>query len=379
MSLSANTFGNFFKLTSFGESHGVAIGGVVDGCPPGLSLDENDIQQELDRRKPGTSKFVTQRKEDDKVEILSGVFNGKTTGTPIGFIIKNTDQRSKDYSNIAEIFRPGHADFTYAHKYGNEVRDYRGGGRASARETAVRVAGGAIAKKWLLENYQIKIIAWINSIGTIKIINDDANSKQQLIENVAKIDNKNLFFLPMPFAENAEKNIENLVENYLDGIRKQCNSVGANLSVAAFGVDNHKLPIGLGSPVFAKLDAVIAAAMMSINAVKGVEIGDGYLSSQQLGSEHNDEISPDGFLSNHSGGILGGLSSGQTIWANLAVKPTPSIAMMRRSINIRNEAVEMRTTGRHDPCVGIRAVPVAEAMLALTLADAIMQDKAQCK
>ncbi len=372
MSLSANTFGNFFKLTTFGESHGIAIGGVVDGCPPGLSLDENDIQQELDRRKPGTSRFVTQRQEDDQIQILSGVFNGKTTGTPIGFIIKNTDQRSKDYANIAEIFRPGHADFTYAHKYGNAVRDYRGGGRASARETAIRVAGGAIAKKWLAENYQINIVGWLNAIGELQIINEI--QKPQLINNIQQINNKNKFFLPLPFAENFKQNISDLVEKYLDEIRKQCDSVGANISVAAFG----KIPIGLGSPVFAKLDAVIAAAMMSINAVKAVEIGDGFLSCQQLGSQHNDEITPTGFLTNHSGGILGGLSSGQTIWVNLAVKPTPSIAKIRKSINIHNEAVEMRTTGRHDPCVGIRGVPVAEAMLALTLVDAIMQHKAQC-
>jgi chorismate synthase len=351
--MSGNTFGTLFCVTSFGESHGPAIGCVVDGCPPGLSLSEADIQAELDRRKPGTSRHVTQRREPDTVEILSGVFDGKTTGTPIALLIRNQDQRSKDYGNIATTFRPGHADYTYTQKYG--FRDYRGGGRSSARETAVRVAAGAIARKWLLEQHGIAIRGWMSALGPIEIP----------FVSAADIDG-NAFFAP-----NAGLVPE--LERYMDDLRKSLDSVGAKITVTATGV-----PPGWGEPVFDRLDAEIAYAMMSINAVKGVEIGAGFASVAQRGSEHGDEMSPQGFLSNHAGGILGGISTGQDITVNMAIKPTSSIAQPRRSIDVQGNAVEVATQGRHDPCVGIRATPIAEAMLALVLMDHALRHRAQC-
>ena len=351
--MSGNTFGLLFTVTSFGESHGPAIGCVVDGCPPGMALDAAWIQAELDRRKPGTSRHVTQRREPDEVEILSGVFEGKTTGTPIALLIRNTDQRSKDYGNIADTFRPGHADYTYWHKYG--IRDPRGGGRSSARETAVRVAAGAIAKKWLAEQFGIVIRGHMTQIGE-KIIPfaswDEVNS--------------NPFFA-------ADASVVPELEAYMDSIRKSLDSIGARLRVVAENV-----PVGWGEPVFDRLDADIAHAMMSINAVKGVEIGAGFGCVTQKGSEHGDELTPQGFASNHAGGILGGISTGQDIEVSIAIKPTSSIAQPRRSINKAGEAIEMETHGRHDPCVGIRATPIAEAMLALTLIDHALRHRAQC-
>jgi chorismate synthase len=350
--MSGNTLGTLFTLTSFGESHGVAIGGIVDGCPPGLELSEEDLQIDLDRRKPGTSKHVTQRSEEDKVEILSGVFEGKTTGAPIGFVIRNTDQRSQDYAKIKDVFRPGHADYTYAHKYG--LRDYRGGGRSSARETAVRVAAGAIAKKWLLEKYGIKIRAYLSQMGTVHIP----------FKNWEDV-NQNPFFCP-----NHEQVPE--LEKYLDGIRANRDSVGAKITVVAENV-----PVGLGEPIFGRLDAEIAHAMMGINAVKGVDIGEGFGSIVQKGSEHGDELTPQGFLTNNAGGILGGISTGQPIIAHVAFKPTSSIPQDRKSINTKGEAVLMQTTGRHDPCVAIRATPIVEAMLALVVMDQALRHRAQ--
>ena len=332
--MSGNTFGKLFTLTSFGESHGPAIGGVVDGCPP------------------GTSKFVTQRKESDEVEILSGVFEGKTTGAPIGFIIKNNDQRSQDYSKIKETFRPGHADLTYLQKYG--IRDYRGGGRSSARETAVRVAAGAIAKKWLKEIYKIEIKACLVQLGEKNIPFEDW-----------KYINKNSFFV-------ANKSIVKELESYLDDVRADKNSVGAKISVCATNV-----PVGLGEPIFSRLDADIASAMMSINATKGVEIGSGFASVSQKGTEHSDEMTSDGFQSNNAGGILGGISTGQPIDVSIAFKPTSSIPQDRSSIDLKGKSVQMKTTGRHDPCVAIRAVPITEAMLALVLIDHALRDRAQ--
>ena len=351
--MSGNTFGLLFTVTSFGESHGAAIGCVVDGCPPGLALMPEDIQTELDRRKPGTSRHVTQRREPDTVEILSGVFEGKTTGTPIAMLIRNQDQRSKDYGNLADTFRPGHADYTYTQKYG--FRDYRGGGRSSARETAVRVAAGAIARKWLQEHYGIQIRGWMSALGEIEIP----------FVAAADIDG-NPFFAP-----NAA--LVPQLELYMDQLRKSLDSVGAKITVTATGV-----PPGWGEPVFDRLDAEIAYAMMGINAVKGVEIGDGFAVVAQKGSFHGDEMTPEGFLSNHAGGILGGLSSGQEIVVNLAIKPTASIAQSRRSVNRAGEAVGVVTEGRHDPCVGIRATPIAEAMLALVLMDHALRHRAQC-
>ncbi|CAM8390777.1 AroC Chorismate synthase [Candidatus Methylopumilus universalis] len=350
--MSGNTLGTLFTLTSFGESHGAAIGGIVDGCPPGLDLSEEDLQIDLDRRKPGTSKHVTQRKEEDKVEILSGVFEGKTTGAPIGFIIRNTDQRSQDYSKIKDVFRPGHADYTYAHKYG--IRDYRGGGRSSARETAVRVAAGAIAKKWLLKKYGTTIRAYLSQMGAIQIA----------FKNWEDV-NKNPFFCP-----NQDQVIE--IEEYLDGIRADRDSVGAKITVVAENV-----PVGFGEPIFGRLDAEIAHAMMGINAVKGVDIGKGFGSIIQKGSEHGDELTPQGFLTNNAGGILGGISTGQPIVAHVAFKPTSSIPQDRKSINTKGEAVLMQTTGRHDPCVAIRATPIVEAMLALVIMDQALRHRAQ--
>ncbi len=351
--MSGNTFGTLFTVTSFGESHGPAIGCVVDGCPPGLALCAADIQSELDRRKPGTSRHVTQRREPDAVEILSGVFEGRTTGTPIALLIRNQDQRSKDYGNIADTFRPGHADYTYTHKYG--FRDYRGGGRSSARETAVRVAAGAIARKWLHERYGVSIRGWMSALGPIEIPFVAADD----------IDD-NAFFAP-----NAA--IVPELENYMDSLRKSLDSVGARITVTATGV-----PPGWGEPVYDRLDAEIAYAMMGINAVKGVEIGAGFASVAQKGSEHGDEMTPQGFASNHAGGVLGGISTGQEIVVNMAIKPTSSIAQPRRSIDIYGNAIEVATEGRHDPCVGIRATPIAEAMLALVLIDHALRHRAQC-
>ena len=350
--MSGNTFGQIFTLTSFGESHGPAIGGVIDGCPPGMELNESDIQIDLDRRKPGTSKFVTQRKEDDSVEILSGVFEGLTTGAPIGLIIRNKDQRSQDYSKIQEVFRPGHADITYLNKYG--IRDFRGGGRSSARETAIRVAGGAIAKKWLKENRGIEVMGYLKQLGEIDIP----------FENW-EIVNKNPFFAP---SESILKNLE----VYLNDIRADKNSVGANIFVCA-----KNMPIGLGEPVFSRLDADIASAMMSINATKGVEIGAGFGSVKQKGTQHSDEMSSKGFKSNNAGGVLGGISTGQDIEVNVAFKPTSSIPQDRHSIDTKGNEVDMKTTGRHDPCVAIRAVPIVEAMLSLVIIDHVLRDRAQ--
>ncbi|POZ62742.1 chorismate synthase [Chromobacterium alticapitis] len=351
--MSGNSMGRLFTVTSFGESHGPGIGCVVDGCPPGLALTEADIQLELDRRKPGTSRHVTQRREPDTVEILSGVYEGKTTGTPIALLIRNTDQRSKDYGNIAETFRPGHADYCYWHKYG--VRDPRGGGRSSARETAVRVAAGAIAKKWLSEKHGIVIRGHMTQIGEVAI-------PFKGWEHVGG----NPFF-------SADPDIVPRLEDYMDAIRKSLDSIGARLRVVA---DN--VPVGWGEPVFDRLDADIAYAMMSINAVKGVEIGAGFGCVTQKGSEHGDELTPQGFASNHAGGVLGGISTGQQIDVSIAIKPTSSIAQPRRSINKQGEAITMETHGRHDPCVGIRATPIAEAMLALVLIDHALRHRAQC-
>ena len=350
--MSGNTLGKLFCVTSFGESHGPALGCVVDGCPPGLALTAADIQQQLDRRRPGTSRHVTQRREPDTVEILSGVFEGVTTGTPIGLLIRNVDQRSKDYGNIAETFRPGHADYTYWRKYG--IRDYRGGGRQSARETAVRVAAGAIARKWLGERYGVKIRGYMAQLGSIEIGFKSWDSVDQ-----------NAFFSPDP-------DIVPELESFMDRLRKSGDSCGAKISVIASDV-----PVGWGEPVYDKLDAEIAYALMSINAIKGVEIGAGFSAIEQKGTEHSDEMSPAGFLSNNAGGILGGVSTGQDIVANIAVKPTSSIRLDRRSIDKAGNAVIVNTKGRHDPCVGIRATPIAEAMLALVLADHALRHRAQ--
>ena len=351
--MSGNTFGLLFTVTSFGVSHGPAIGCVVDGCPPDLAISEAEIQLELDRRKPGTSRHVTQRREPDTVEILSGVYEGKTTGTPIGLLIRNTDQRSKDYGNIADTFRPGHADYTYWHKYG--IRDPRGGGRSSARETAVRVAAGAIAKKWLSEHFGIVVRGHLTQIGEHVIPFTDW----------AEVGN-NPFFA-------ADAAIVPTLESYMDDIRKSLDSVGARLRVVAENV-----PVGWGEPVFDRLDADIAHAMMSINAVKGVEIGAGFACVAQRGSEHGDELTPQGFASNHAGGILGGISTGQTVEVSIAIKPTSSIAQPRHPIDKAGNPVTMETHGRHDPCVGIRATPIAEAMLALVLIDHALRHRAQC-
>ncbi|MCX7184134.1 MAG: chorismate synthase [Nitrosospira sp.] len=350
--MSGNTLGKLFCVTSFGESHGPAIGCVVDGCPPGMELSVADIQQELDRRKPGTSRHVTQRRESDTVEILSGVFEGKTTGTPIALLIRNEDQRSKDYSKIMDTFRPGHADYSYWQKYG--IRDYRGGGRSSARETAVRVAAAAIARKWLSEKYGVVIRGYLAQLGPVEI-----PFKQW------KAVSQNPFFA-------ADASLVPHLEEFMDKLRKSGDSVGAKISVVAEGV-----PVGWGEPVYDRLDAEIAYAMMSINAVKGVEIGAGFASVAQKGTEHSDEITPAGFLSNNAGGILGGISTGQDIVVNLAIKPTSSIRLERRSIDKAGKPVIVETHGRHDPCVGIRATPIAEAMLALVLMDHALRHRAQ--
>jgi len=353
--MSGNTFGKLFTLTSFGESHGPALGCIVDGCPPGLALSEADLQTDLDRRKPGTSRYTSQRRESDEVKILSGVFAGKTTGTPIGLLIENIDQRSRDYSKIAEQFRPAHADYTYLQKYG--VRDYRGGGRSSARETAMRVAAGAIAKKYLRKSFGVSVRGHLSQLGPIVL--DEHNFDWEQVE-------QNPFFWP---------NVDQVTElkNYMSALNKTGNSVGAKVRVVAHGV-----PPGWGEPVFDRLDADIAHALMGINAVKGVEIGAGFASVAQKGTEHRDEITREGFLSNNAGGVLGGISSGQNIVAQLALKPTSSIRLPGKSIDVNGKSVEVMTTGRHDPCVGIRATPIAEAMLALVLMDHALRHRGQC-
>ncbi|PWV77360.1 chorismate synthase [Halomonas sp. A11-A] len=349
--MSGNTFGKLFTVTTFGESHGPALGAIVDGCPPGLPLTEEDLQRDLDRRRPGTSRHTTQRREPDRVKILSGVFEGVTTGTAIGLLIENTDQRSKDYGNIKDQFRPAHADYSYHHKYG--LRDYRGGGRSSARETAMRVAAGAIAKKYLASR-GIAVRGYMSQLGPIAI-----DFKQWEAVDA------NPFFCPDP------DRVPEL-EAYMDQLRRDQDSVGARITLVAEGV-----PPGLGEPVFDRLDAELAHGLMSINAVKGVEIGDGFASVSQRGSEHRDEMTPEGFLSNHAGGVLGGISSGQAIVAHLALKPTSSITTPGRSIDVHGNPVEVVTKGRHDPCVGIRATPIAEAMMALTLMDHLLRHRAQ--
>ncbi|QXC36708.1 chorismate synthase [Aeromonas jandaei] len=350
--MAGNSFGQLFRVTTFGESHGLALGAVVDGCPPGLEISEADLQGDLDRRKPGTSRYTTPRREPDEVKILSGVFEGRTTGTSIGLLIENTDQRSKDYSDIKDLFRPGHADYTYHQKYGQ--RDYRGGGRSSARETSMRVAAGAIAKKYLKQVHGIEITGFLSQLGPIKAEAFDAAQIEQ-----------NPFFFP-----DAGK-LEAL-DQYMRDLKKEGNSIGAKVQVIARNV-----PVGLGEPVFDRLDADIAHAMMGINAVKGVEIGDGFAVVEQKGSEHRDEMTPAGFASNHAGGILGGISSGQDIVVSMALKPTSSITVPGKTITTEGEATEMITKGRHDPCVGIRAVPIAEAMLALVLMDHLLRHRAQ--
>jgi chorismate synthase len=350
--MAGNTIGKMFSMTSFGESHGLALGCIVDGCPPGMALCEEDLQIDLDRRKPGTSRFTTQRQEADQVKILSGVFEGRTTGTPIGLLIENTDQKSKDYSNIKDLFRPAHADYTYQQKYG--IRDYRGGGRSSARETAMRVAAGAIAKKYLLETVGIVIRGYLSQLGPIKAELVDWNEV-----------GNNPFFCPDP-ARVPE------MEAYMSELSKEGNSIGARISVVATGV-----PPGLGEPIFDRLDAELAHALMSINAVKGVEIGAGFESVVQKGTQHRDLISPEGFHSNNAGGILGGISSGQDITAHIALKPTSSIRIPGQSVDIHGNAVDVVTTGRHDPCVGIRATPIAEAMMAIVLMDHFLRHRAQ--
>jgi len=350
--MSGNTIGRLFTVTTFGESHGPALGAVVDGCPPGLSLSEADLQGDLDRRKPGQSRQTTQRREADQVRILSGVFEGRTTGTPIGLAIANTDQRSRDYAKIMDRFRPGHADYTYQQKYG--LRDYRGGGRSSARETAMRVAAGGIARKYLRETQGIMIRGYLAQLGPIAWERFDWDEV-----------GRNAFFFPDAAKIPA-------LEDYMEDLRRAGDSIGARVTVVASGV-----PPGLGEPVFDRLDADIAHALMSINAVKGVEIGAGFAAVTQKGSEHRDEITPEGFIGNNAGGVLGGISSGQDIVASLALKPTSSIRVPGRSVNRAGEPVEVVTTGRHDPCVGIRATPIAEAMLAIVLMDHLLRHRAQ--
>ncbi len=350
--MAGSSFGELFRVTTFGESHGPAIGCIVDGCPPGMRLDASDIQQELDRRRPGQSRHTTQRQEEDQVEILSGVFGGQTTGTPIGMLIRNTDQRSQDYSRIQDLFRPGHADYTYLQKYG--LRDYRGGGRSSARETAARVAAGAVARKYLQERAGIHILAWLAQMGPIRA---EAFEPAEI--------GRNPFFCP-------DDEAAGKMAGYLDELRRLGDSVGARIDARVQG-----MPPGLGEPVFDRLEADVAKALMGINAVKAVAVGDGFAVVGQRGSEHGDAMTPKGFASNHAGGVLGGISSGQDLKVSLAVKPTSSIRIPRPSIDVRGRAVEVVTTGRHDPCVGIRAVPIVEAMLALVLMDHYLRQRAQ--
>ncbi len=350
--MTANTFGRIFTVTSFGESHGPAIGCVVDGCPPGLTISTDDIQRDLDRRKPGTSRHVTQRQESDRVEILSGVFEGQTTGTPIALLIRNEDARSRDYGNLVDTFRPGHADYTYWQKYG--IRDHRGGGRASARETAVRVAAAAIARKWLREKYGVMIRGYLSQLGPLELAFKYWDAVGQ-----------NPFF-------SADPDAVAKVESFMDELRKAGDSVGARITTVA-----EHVPVGWGAPVYGKLDADLAAAMMSINAVKAIEIGSGFASVVQHGSEHGDELTPEGFVTNHAGGILGGISTGQDIVVTIGIKPTSSIRIPRRSIDKQGKPVTVETNGRHDPCVGIRATPIAEAMMALVLMDHALLHRAQ--
>ncbi|CFW57946.1 TPA: chorismate synthase [Yersinia enterocolitica] len=351
--MAGNSIGQFFRVTTFGESHGIALGCIIDGVPPGIPITEADIQLDLDRRRPGTSRYTTQRREPDQVRILSGVFEGVTTGTSIGLMIENTDQRSQDYSAIKDVFRPGHADYTYEQKYG--VRDYRGGGRSSARETAMRVAAGAIAKKYLAQKFGVQVRGYLAQIGDISCDVVDWDQVEQ-----------NPFFCP-----DASK-LESL-DALMRELKKVGDSIGAKITVVA-----EHVPVGLGEPVFDRLDADLAHALMSINAVKGVEIGDGFAVVTKRGSENRDEITPQGFQSNHAGGILGGISSGQPVVAHIALKPTSSITVPGQTINRQGEAVEMITRGRHDPCVGIRAVPIAEAMMAIVLMDHLLRQRAQC-
>jgi chorismate synthase len=350
--MAANTFGSLFTVTTFGESHGLALGAIVDGCPPGLPLSENDLQPDLDRRKPGRSKYTTQRREGDQVEILSGVFEGVTTGTPIGLLVRNEDQKSKDYGAIKDVFRPAHADYTYHHKYG--VRDYRGGGRSSARETTMRVAAGAIAKKYLRSHAGITIKGYLSGIGALRPQPVDLS-----------IVDDNPFFCP-------DASMLDEIAALIDAVRKDGDSIGAEVSVVACGV-----PVGLGEPVFSRLDGDLAGALMGINAVKGVEVGDGMQVAQQRGTEHRDEMTPNGFASNHAGGILGGISSGQDIVLRMALKPTSSLTNPGQSIDRFGNPVEVVTKGRHDPCVGIRATPIAEAMVALVLMDHLLRHRGQ--
>lgn len=350
--MAGNTFGKLFTVTTFGESHGIAIGGVVDGCPPNLELHESDLQGDLDRRKPGTSRYTTARREDDEVQILSGVFEGKTTGTSIGLLIKNKDHRSNDYSKIKDTFRPGHADYTYQQKYG--LRDYRGGGRSSARETAIRVAAGGIAKKYLKQVHGVEIYGYLSQLGPIKMDKIDVD-----------FINTNAFFCP------DESKIGEL-DQYMRDLLKQGDSIGAKVSVVATN-----MPVGLGEPIFDRLDAELAHAMMGINAVKGVEVGDGFEVVNQKGSEHRDALTPKGFKSNRSGGVLGGISTGQDLVVHMALKPTSSISVPGETIDIRGESTEVITKGRHDPCVGIRAVPIAEAMMALVVMDHLLRHRGQ--
>ncbi len=350
--MSGNTFGNLFAVTNFGESHGPAIGCVIDGCPPGMALTEADIQHDLDRRRPGTSKFVTQRNEPDQVQILSGVYEGKTTGTPICLLIQNTDQRSKDYGNILQTFRPGHADYTYWHKYG--IRDPRGGGRSSARLTAPTVAAGAVAKKWLKAEFGTTFLGCMTQIGEVEIPFEDWSHVPH-----------NPFFAPVADVT--------MLEDYMNALRKSGDSCGARLRVTA-----QHMPVGLGQPLFDKLDADIAYAMMGLNAVKGVEIGAGFASVAQRGSTHGDALTPQGFVGNNAGGVLGGISTGQDLEVSIAIKPTSSILIPRDTIDVEGAATEVITKGRHDPCVGIRATPIAEALLALVVMEHALRHRAQC-
>ncbi len=350
--MSGNSIGRLFTVTTFGESHGPALGGVVDGCPPGLVLSEADMQKDLDRRRPGTSRFTTQRKEPDEVRILSGVMDGVTTGTPIGLLVENLDQRTRDYEKIKDRFRPGHADYSYQQKYG--FRDYRGGGRASARETVIRVAAGGIAKKYLREQLGIEIRGYLRQLGPIVVEPNDLEATDH-----------NPFFCPQP------DRVPEL-EAYMDALRKEGDSIGARINVVASGV-----PVGLGEPVFDKIDADIAYAMMSIGAVKGVELGAGFRAVGQKGSEHRDEITPAGFKSNSAGGTLGGITSGQDVLVSIAMKPTSSIRLPGDTIDVHGDPVEVVTTGRHDPCVGLRATPIAEAMLAIVLMDHYLRHRGQ--
>ena len=350
--MSGNTFGKSFSVTTFGESHGVALGCIIDGCPPGLEISEDYIQEYLNQRKPGTSKYTTQRKEDDKIEILSGIFEGKTTGTPIGLLIRNKDQKSKDYDNLKDVFRPSHADYAYTQKYG--IRDHRGGGRASARETTMRVAAGSIARKYLNDNCGIEIHGYLKQIGELSIASIDLSEV-----------NKNPFFCP-------DKSLVPEIEKYIDALRSEGDSVGAKIQINA-----KNMPLGLGEPVFDKLDADLAKALMSINAVKGVEVGEGMDVAGSKGSDSRDEITPDGFKSNNSGGIAGGISTGQDLLLTIALKPTSSINKEGDTVNKEGNAVKVQVKGRHDPCVGIRATPIAEAMVALTLVDHYLRNRAQ--